>query len=73
MTQFYVQGREKAIYDGAGDNYTLARSSKSLLTSHNKKTDTGNGNKVQVTLDVFDVAQLLGRAGALFEVRMNTP
>ena len=75
MTQFCVQrkGREEAVYDGEGDNCTLARCSKRLLTSHNKKTGMGNGNNVHVMLNVFDDVQLLRRAGSLFEVRLNTP
>ena len=73
MTQFYVQGREEAVYDGAGDDYAFARCSQRLLASHNKETVSGSGNKVQVTLDVFGVDQLLRRAGSLFKVRMNTP
>ena len=59
VVQFHVQGSEEVINDRARDDYAFAGRSKRFIAFYDEQAVTGNGDQVQVTLDVFDVCQLL--------------
>ena len=59
VVQFHVKGNKEAINDRARDDYTFAGRSERFIAFYDEQAVTGNRDKVQVTLDVFDVCQLL--------------
>ena len=52
VVQLYVQGSKEAINDRARDDYTLAGRSERFIAFYDEQALTGNGDQVQVTLDV---------------------
>jgi len=61
VVQLYVQGSKEAINDSARDDYTFAGRGEKFITFYDEQAVTGKGDQLQLTLDVFDVCQLLRR------------
>ena len=66
-----VCGREEAIENLPRDDNAFTRWGEWVSVLDNEETISGNGDALEVTLDIFDVGQLSGRAGPLCKVGMG--